>query len=201
MSKDGTNRGGRRPRSGPNKEGLAEKVAKGRQANVMEFPTTPLEYSDDIGVDVDYEGEEMPKPSEYLSAMQRSVKDKDGGTILAARPLGADIIFNEVYRWLAARKCAHLVNPRQVEQYAELFARAIQCSEALSKFGLIGKHPTTGGAMQSPYIDAELKYQKQASVVWYEIFQVVKENNLTPYEGMPTGDGMEQLIFGSKKKW
>ena len=47
----------------------------------------------------------------------------------------------------------------------------------------------------------QLAYQKQANVIWYEIFQVVKENSLTPYEGAPTGDGMEALIMGGKKPW
>lgn len=200
MAKDGTNRGGRRPRSGPNKEALADKVVKGRTANVMKFPIEDLS-GENLPDGADLEGEEMPKPSEYLSAMQRSIKDSDGNVISPGRPLGADLIFNEIYAWLRARKCDKLINPRQVEQYSELMARAIQCSEALSKYGLIGKHPTTKAPIQSPYVDAQLKYLKQAHIIWVDIFQVVKENCLTPYEGAPTGDGMESLIFGRKPTW
>ena len=68
-------------------------------------------------------------------------------------------------------------------------------------FGLIGKHPTTQLPTKSPYVDMQIAFQKQANVIWYEIFQIVKENSLTPYEGMPTGDGMEALIMGGKKTW
>jgi len=200
MARDGTNRGGRRPRSGPNKAALADKVINGRSANILQFQTDDMN-SGDLPDGAELEGVDMPKPNEYLSAMQRSLKDSSGNTVLQGRPLGADLIFNEIYSWLKARKCAKLINPRQVEQYSELMARAIQCSEALSKFGLIGKHPTTGAPIQSPYVDAELKYIKQANIVWSEIFRIVEQNCLEPYEGMPTGDGMEQLIFGGKPKW
>ena len=200
MAKDGTNRGGRRPRSGPNKEALADKVMKGREAKVMRFPIEELE-GENLPEGTNLQGEEMPKPSEYLAAMQRSIKDSNGNIISQGRPLGADLIFTEIYTWLRARKCDKFINPRQVEQYSELMARAIQCSEALSKYGLIGKHPTTGAAIQSPYVDAELKYIKQAHIIWVDIFQIVKENSMEPYEGMPTGDDMESLIFGRKPKW
>ena len=199
MSKDGTNRGGRRPRSGPNKEPLAEKTLKGRPANVMQFPVGSLDAGD-LPEPEDIEGVDMPKPSEYLSLKQRDIKTAEG-KVIKGKPLGADKIYLETMRWLKERGCDTLINPRQVESYAEAFARYIQCSEALSMFGLIGKHPTTQLPTKSPYVDMQIAFQKQANVIWYEIFQIVKENSLTPYEGMPTGDGMEALIMGGKKTW
>ena len=66
-------------------------------------------------------GEDIPKPSEYLSA-----KQKDG------RTLGADEIYKETYLWLKERKCEKFVNSRLVEPYAQAFARYIQCEEAIS---------------------------------------------------------------------
>ena len=83
----------------------------------------------------DLYGEEMPTPSEFLSARQRNGK-----------PLGADEIFRETWLWLKERGCERLVNPRLIESYAQAFARFIQCEEAMSQYGLIGKHPTTGGS-------------------------------------------------------
>ena len=42
MAKDGTNRGGRRVRAGYKPDALADKIAGGREATVMEFPMTEL---------------------------------------------------------------------------------------------------------------------------------------------------------------
>lgn len=188
MSKDGTNRGGRRPRSGPSKDGLAEKALNGRPAEVMAFPVTPISAGE-LPEGADLEGADIPEPSAYLSAKQHNGK-----------PLGADAIYKETMAWLKARGCDTLVNPRQVESYSEAFARYIQCSEALSKYGLIGKHPTTKLATTSPFVSMELQYQKQANIIWYEIFSIVKENSLTPYEGMPK-NSMESLLKGGREGW
>jgi hypothetical protein len=46
----------------------------------------------------------------------------------------------------------------------------------------------------------ELQYQKQANIIWYEIFSIVKENSLTPYEGMPK-NSMESLLKGGREGW
>ena len=43
------------------------------------------------------------------------------------------------------------MSPRLIEAYAQAFARYIQCEEAISKFGLLGKHPTTGAAIASQF--------------------------------------------------
>ena len=124
MAKDGTNRGGRRVRAGDKPDALADKIANGREATVMEFPMTELNGAELTNA-ADLYGEEMPQPSEYLSAKQR-----DG------RPLGADEIFRETWIWLKERGCEKLVNPRLIESYAQSFARFIQCDEAVSSYGL-----------------------------------------------------------------
>lgn len=62
MAKDGTNRGGRRVRAGDKPDALADKIANGREATVMELNGAELTNAADLY------GEEMPQPSEYLSA-------------------------------------------------------------------------------------------------------------------------------------
>lgn len=114
----------------------------------------PAEFDDTA----DLHGEDIPKPSEYLSALQ-----KDG------KPLGADALFIETWKWLKERGCEKFVNPRLVEAYAQKFTRYIQCEQAVSTYGLLGKHPTTGGAIANPFVQMSLSYQKQANLLWYEI--------------------------------
>ena len=83
MAKDGTHRGGRRIRAGDKPDALADKIAGGREANIMEFPMTELDGTD-LADAAELFGADMPHPSEYLSARQRNGK-----------PLGADEIFRE----------------------------------------------------------------------------------------------------------
>ena len=71
MAKDGTNRGGRRVRAGDKPDALADKIARGKAAQVMELPITDLDGADDLGPVSDLTGADMPHPSDYLSAKQR----------------------------------------------------------------------------------------------------------------------------------
>jgi hypothetical protein len=190
MAKDGTNRGGRRPRSGEKPLPLAEKIARGKSAQVLELPEfqpeTEIEV-DELGGAADMLGEDIPPPSDYLSSLQ-----KDGKT------LGADELYRETWRWLKERGCEKFVNPRLVEAYAQAFTRYIQCEEAISTYGFLGKHPTTGGAMASPFVAMSQSFQKQANLVWYEIFDIVKQNCTTAFVGNPQDDIMEALLSGRK---
>lgn len=157
MAKDGTNRGGRRIRAGDKPEALADKIGKGKAATIIDLPTPALEGAE-LNDAADLTGEDMPNPSDYLSARQR-----DG------KPLGADDLFRQTWKWLKDRGCERLVNPRLLEAYAQAFARYIQCEEAISTYGLLGKHPTTGGAITSPFVQMSQSFQKQANLLWYEI--------------------------------
>lgn len=186
MAKDGTNRGGRRVRAGDKPDALADKIINGRAARIMEFEMPELEGAA-FEEPPEICGEEMPNPSEYLSARQR-----DG------KPLGADEIFKETWLWLKERGCEKLVNPRLIESYSQAFARFIQCEGAVSQYGLVGKHPTTGGAIQSPFVQMSQAFQKQANLLWYEIFDIVKQNCTTTFSGSPQEDRMEQLLRSRK---
>ena len=186
MAKDGTNRGGRRVRAGSKPDALADKIAGGKDASIIEPPIDELD-GEELSGGEELIGADMPSPSEYLSAKQR-----DG------RPLGADEIFRETWAWLKERKCEMLVNPRLLESYSQAFARFIQCEEAVSTYGLLCKHPTTGGAIASPFVQMSQAFQKQANVLWYEIFDIVKQNCTTAFVSTPQDDMMERLLRSRK---
>jgi hypothetical protein len=186
MAKDGTNRGGRRVRAGDKPDSLNDKLAAGRTVKVLQLhdfePETDL-VGDDIGEGAELEGADMPAPSEYLSARQKN-----------DQPLGAAEIFKETWQWLRARRCESLVSPRLIEAYAQAFARFIQCENAISQYGLLGRHPTTGGVVTSPFVTMSHTFSKQANVLWYEIFEIVKQNSTGNYISNPYDDTMERLL-------
>lgn len=177
MAKDGTNRGGVRIGAGSKKKPLADKLLEGNpsghELTVMEFQNM-----------AELEGEPMPKPSRMLSAKQR-----DGKKLKAAE------IYKKTWTWLKKRGCSALIESELLERYAMSAARWIQCEEAVTEFGFLAKHPTTGMAIQSPYVAMSQNYCSQASRLWNEIFQIVKENCSTEYKGAtPQDDLMEKLL-------
>ena len=183
MAKDGTNRGGARVGAGAKKKPLADKIADGnpgkRKLTVIDFDTT-----------ADLEGQPMPKPSAMLSATQ-----KDGKSLLAAE------VYENTWKWLSERNCTALVSPQLLERYAMSVARWIQCEEAITEFGFLAKHPTTGNAIQSPYVAMAQNFMSQTNRLWMEIFQIVKENCSSEYGGAtPQDDAMERLLQARKGK-
>jgi hypothetical protein len=191
MAKDGTYRGGRRVRAGDKPMPAAEKIAKGKKVNIMKNEIPDLDYEELKAVDLPegavLHGTDMPKPGDYLSARQKNGK-----------PLGADEIYKETWIWLKERRCEKLVNPRLIESYAQAFARYIQCENAISSYGFLGKHPTTGGVVASPFVQMSNQYQKTANLLWYEIYDVVKENCTEQFDGDPKEDMMEILLRARK---
>ena len=187
MAKDGTNRGGRRVRAGAKPDPLKDKLEAGKPASRLLEPADLDPFGldgADVGDGAVLEGETMPEPSAYLSATQR-----DG------QPLLAGELYRETWAWLDARGVASFVSPRLIEAYAQAFARYIQCEEAISKFGLLGKHPTTGAAIASPFVAMSQSFSKQANNRWYQIYQVVKEKCSVEYTGAtPHDDMMERLL-------
>lgn len=191
MARDGTNRGGRRVRAGDKPAPAAEKIQKGQQVQILknDIPTlSPTELEAvDLPEGAAMNGVDMPKPSDYLSARQKN-----------GIPLGADEIYKETWLWLKERNCEKLVNPRLIETYAQAFARYIQCEEATSTYGLLGKHPTTGGVITSPFVQMSQQYQKSANLIWYEIYDIVKQNCTEVFEDNPN-DTMELLLRARRK--
>lgn len=190
MAKDGTNRGGRRVKAGDKPLSAAEKRQKGMPVKIISNDVPELETAELEAVDLPegavLEGAEMPKPGDYLSARQKN-----------GMPLGADEIYKETWLWLKKRNCENLVNKRLIEAYAQAFARYIQCEEAVSNYGLLGKHPTTGGVIASPFVQMSQQFQKSANLIWYEIYEIVKQN-CTEVFSDNLNDTMEQLLRSRK---
>ena len=183
MAKDGTNRGGARVGAGAKKKPLADKIAEGnpggRKLTVMEFTDT-----------ADLNGQVMPEPAKMLEAVQ-----KDGKALVASE------IYKSTWTWLNERGCAVLVSPQLLERYAMSVARWIQCEEAVTEYGFLAKHPTTGNAIQSPYVAMGQNYMSQTNRLWYEIFQIVKDNCTGEYSGSnPQDDVMEKLLTARRGK-
>lgn len=173
MAKDGTNRGGARVGSGRKAKALTEKLSAGLDADVIALPA-PAEF----------EGTDMPPVREYLRAKQKGGKD-----------LCAAEVFEDTWKWLKERGCGHLVSIQLVEQYAMSVSRWIQCEECISEYGFLAKHPTTGNAIASPYVSMSQQYMKQVNQIWYQIYQVVKENCSVAWQGAtPQDDVMERLL-------
>lgn len=180
MARDGTARGGPRMGAGRKSKALTEKIETGnpggRKLTVMELPET-----------TDFEGVDMPNPKDYLSEKQKN-----------GESLGADEVFKETWLWLKERGCEKLVSTQLVEQYAMSVSRWIQCEHAISEYGFLSKHPTTGAACASPFVSMSQQYMKQVNAVWYQIFQVVKENCSVEFQGSPQDDLMERLLRSRK---
>ncbi len=177
MAKDGTARGGARVGAGRKPKALADKVAQGSSAKVLAFPE-PAEL---MGVDV-------PPVKEYLKAAQKNGID-----------LCAEEVFKSTYLWLKDRGCDKLVNTQLIEQYAMMVSRWVQCETCISEYGFLGKHPTTGAAITSPYVTMSQNYLKQVNQCWFQIYQIVKENCSAGYGGAtPHDDLMERLLTARK---
>ena len=73
------------------------------------------------------------------------------------------------------------------------------CVTITSELGFLAKHPTTGAAIQSPYVAIANTYMTQANRLWAEIFQIVRENCTSEYAGSnPHDDVMERLLRARK---
>lgn len=158
MAKDGTARGGQRTGSGRKRKALSEKILEGTAKAAMHVP--------DLDTDEELQGEDMPSVSEYMRAEQH-----------AGIPLKAEAVFKRTWAFLVACGCEKKVSRNLIEQYSMQYARWIQVEEAINRFGFLAKHPTTGGAMASPYIQIAREYSKLANVAWYQIAQVIRENS------------------------
>ena len=161
-----------------------------RLAPRWKFPA-PLEDLNNVmhWISKDLEGQDMPKPPEYLSATQ-----KDGSTLCAGE------VYKRVWKWLADRGCATIVSPDLIERYSMCIARWLQCESVTSELGFLAKHPTTGQAIQSPYVAIANTYMNQANKLWGEIFQLVRENCTGEYAGGISEDPMAQLLRSRKGK-
>lgn len=158
MAKDGTARGGARSGSGKKRKALADKILDGQKTATLPLP--------ELNVEDNLQGSDMPPVSEYMKAEQH-----------VGIPLKAEQVFKLTWEFLCRCGCENKVGKNVIEHYAMNYARWIQCEEAISKYGLLAKHPTTGGAMTSPYVQMSREYSKQSNVTWFQISQIIRENS------------------------
>ena len=190
MARDGTMRGGSRAGAGRPAKGTKEKAEAGnpgkRKLKVIPPPLPEAAELDPLDIPEPDEPQayDAPEPREYMKKQQA-----DGGTLCA------DEIFQETWEWLCKFKCEKLVNRMVLDMFAMSCARWIQCEEAISKFSLIGKHPTSGKPIASPFVSMSQNYCKQANQLFFEINQVVKENATVDYYGPnPMDSVMDRLL-------
>ena len=165
--------GGARIGAGRKKKALAGNLADG---NPGKRKLTVLDFTDSAA---DLEGQTMPPPRAFLAAKQKNGKD-----LLAME------VYEETWKWLAERNCAQLIPAQILEQYAMAISRWIQCEECITEYGFLAKHPTTGNAIPSPYVAMSQSFSKQANNLWYQIYQVVRENCAVEYRGATPHDDM-----------
>lgn len=175
MSKDGTSRGGMRIGSGRKRKSLEEKIAEGKILNVI----LPADNNDEF---------KIPTLKKFLTA-----KQKNGEKLFAKE------IHSEIWQWLKKNNCENLVDNQLIEQYVMSVARWRQCEDYISKLGLIGEHPTTGGEMISVYVKMSQDYQKQINQLRYQIYSVVRENSSGDCPIRSDTDPMETLLRGRTK--
>ena len=177
MAKDGTMRGGPRPGTGPKKKALADKINDGKAEGALVLqPPDEL-----VGVD-------MPPVKEYMKQAQK------GGEAFYAED-----VYVETWNWLKARGCEKLVNPQLIEQYAMSVARWISVEVFISDTGYLARHPTTGNAIASPYVSMSRDYMKQVNQIWYQIYQVVRENCAVEYGGASPQDNLMERLLQARK--
>lgn len=174
MAKDGTNRGGLRIGSGRKRDSLDKKMLEGKIDNF----TNPC-FSDELA--------DLPPIKKFMTAKQAH-----------GEKLHTKEIYAEIWAWLKNRNCENLVDSQLIEQYVMSVARWRQCEEYISRFGLIGEHPTTGGEMISVYVKMAQDYQKQINQLRYQIYSVVKENSSLDCSIRSDGDQMEVLLHRRK---
>lgn len=183
MAKDGTSRGGARVGAGRKPKPLLEKVTEGRSTNNQEFNGVAV-----LPEPVDIEGIDMPPVREFLKEKQKNGKD-----MLASQ------IFKDTWIWLKQRGCEKLVNTQLIEQYAMSVSRWIQCEEAISEFGMLAKHPTTGNAIASPYVSMSQAYMKQVNQIWYQIYSIIQDNGSAEIDELDPQDLMMEKLLKSRK--
>ncbi len=175
MARDGTMRGGKRTGSGRKSKALSEKIENGNPGNrtlkIIDLPQVK-----------DLKGEDIPEPSSYLKAKQKAAGEFD-----------AESIYKYTYKWLKDKGCDKLVSKHLVEEYAMSVSRLMQCETAISEYGFLSKHPTTGLPCTSPFVTMAQNYQKQTTILWGQIFQVVKENCSANFNAEDE-DPMEMLL-------
>lgn len=179
MAKDGTNRGGLpRVGAGRKRKPLDEKILEGKAEKSTKTPQINSAES----------SKNKPPLKTFMTAKQKN-----------GEKLQTEKIYSELWDWLVERGCENLIDKHLLEQYAMSVARWQQCEDYISRLGLVGEHPTTGGEMISVYVKMAQDYQKQINQLRYQIYSIVKENSSLECSMTTHADGME-MLFRAKRQ-
>jgi len=172
MAKDGTMRGGARPQTRHPRKSLADKIADGQASKSIRIKTS--------------DGERKLEVPEYLTETQ----------FMDLPPLEADKVAKKLWDWLVLNGIEDKVSDDLIVFYSMSVARWIQCEKMVSRTGLLGKHPTTGGETTSPFVSMSREYMRQIQATWFNINQYVKDNlENAPLGKNPQEDMMESLLL------
>jgi hypothetical protein len=165
------NSGGARIGAGRKVKPLADKILEGHR----NIKTTQFKNIEDVTCD------KIPEPKDFLTSNQRQ------GRLIAAE------VREEVWNWLKDRKCEKLISMLIIDQFAMTYSRWIQLEEAISEYGYLSKHPTTGQPIQTPFASIAHETNKQALTLWNHIYTIVRANCTDNYNN-DSDDMMEKLL-------
>ena len=129
---------------------------------------TVLDFTDSAA---DLEGGPYRRPERFLAAKQKNGKD-----LLAME------VYEETWKWLAERNCAQLI-PRRSWSSTQWPSPLDSMRRVHHRVRLSCQASHDGQRHSSPYVAMSQSFSKQANNLWYQIYQVVRENCAVEYRG------------------
>lgn len=175
------NRGGARPNAGRPRKALADAIIDGTRPSRLKA----VQFEGENLV-----GESTPTAPEILGYLKDA--QKDGDTLFAEK------FFNDIWNWLAERKCEKLFEVNYLQRFAMQQARYVQLEKLISKHGFLAKS-ASGDARDNPLEAMLMNRLKAVNQMQNYIEGVVRANCATPFTGLPNiTDPMEALLNGRK---
>lgn len=129
-------------------------------------------------------GIEMPYYDDCLKAIER-----DGD------PLGADKIFERMYKHIYKMGCKDVVPIDLIENYALHRSRFLKVQKKLSELGYIAAHPTTHSPIATPFASLMNLFDKSQNDAMFMINQIIKSHNPSGFVSYSDSDyTMEKLL-------
>lgn len=113
--------------------------------------------------------------------------------------LGAKEYYEELWKWLAERKCEHLFQPSYLQNYAMQQARYAQLERMISRIGFVAKNEK-GTVVLNPIEKAAQERLRIVNQMYFVIESGVRANTTEAYGGLPGfEDPMEKLLREGKR--
>jgi len=127
----------------------------------------------------------VPECKEYLTEAQKTGVE-----------LGANEYFEELWAWLAERKCEHLFQPSYLQNFAMQQARYAQLERMISRVGFVAKNDK-GTLVLNPIEKAAQDRLRIVNQMYFVIESAVRANSTEAFGGLPGfEDPMEKLLSG-----